>query len=181
MLDIPSAQNLIDNRTFVDWDAPIIYDNSNIDVNVTQTLSPGYIGIGAHSVTYVAIDLSDNQNSCTLNVTVKAMECGTPASPDNGQMMCARNDTHTWCDIICDSGHTTFEANDEQTDHMRLLCENENPQWSHDPVPDCTKIELPDSIEQVFSITLDDSTEVCRNDTDASGELIQNLLVSQIR
>lgn len=178
---IPSAKSLMDNRTFVDWDAPIIYDNSNTDAKVTQTILPGHIGIGEHTVTYVAEDLSGNQNTCTLNITVKAMECGTPTSPDNGQMMCARNETHTWCDVVCDLGYTTFEANDEQTDQMRLFCPNENPQWSYDPVPDCTKIELPDSIEQVFSITLGDDVEVCQNDTDLSSEIIQNLLTTQIR
>lgn len=178
---IPSAQNLIDNRTFVDWDPPIIYDNSNIDVNFTQTIQPGYIGIGAHTVTYVATDLSANENSCTLNVTVKAMECGTLISPDNGQIICAQNETQTWCDLICDVEYTTFEANDEQTDQMRLFCENENPQWTYDPVPDCTKMELPVSIEQVFSVTFDDDMDVCRNDTELSTEMMQNLLTTQIR
>lgn len=178
---IPSAANLIDNRTFVDWDAPIIYDNSNIEVNVTQSIHPGRIGIGKHSISYVAVDSSGNQNTCTLNVTVKAMQCNTLASPSNGQSLCAKNETHTWCDITCDLGFAIYEGDDEQTDQMRLLCENENPQWTYDPVPDCTKIELPDSIEQVFSFTLDDDGSVCKNDSEYSASMIQNLLTSQIR
>lgn len=178
---IPSAGNLMDNRTFVDWDAPIIYDNSNIDVNVTQSIYPGHIGIGMHYVEYVAIDSSGNQNTCILNVSVRAMECDSLSSPGNGQSLCAKNETHTWCDVICDLGYTIYVGNDEQTDQMRLLCDNENPQWQHDPLPDCTKVELPDSIEQVFSITLDDDEAICKNDSELSDPMVQNLLTSQIR
>lgn len=177
-LFIPNLNNVNDNRTFVDWDAPIIYDNSNIDVNVSQTIHPGHIGIGAHVVTYIATDLAGNQNTCTLNVTVKPLQCNTLGGPDNGQSLCARNETHTWCDIICDLGYTIHDGDDE---HVRLLCENDNPQWALDPLPDCTKAELPDSIEQVFSITLDDDMAVCQNNSDLTAEMIQNLLTTQIR
>lgn len=177
---IPSAANLMDNRTFVDWDAPIIYDNSNIDVNVTQSIQPGHIGIGQHYVNYVAEDSSGNQNTCTLNISVKAMQCNTLASPGNGQALCAKNETHTWCDVVCDLGFTIHDGSDEPTDQMRLFCENENPQWARDPLPDCTKIELPDSIEQVFSITLDDDA-LCKNGSELSSSMMQNLLTSQIR
>lgn len=175
------STNLNDNRTFVDWDAPIIYDNSNIDVNVSQTIFPGHIGIGVHLIKYTATDSSGNQNTCTLNVTVKPSQCNTLSSPGNGQSLCARNESHTWCDIICDLGFTIYEGDDEQSDHIRLLCENDNPQWAYDPLPDCTKIELPDSIEQVFSITLDDDVSVCRNNSDLTASMVQNLLTSQIR
>lgn len=189
---IPSAPNLIDNRTYVDWDAPIIYDNSDIDPNVTQSIVPGHIGIGLHAVTYIAQDSSGNQNVCTLNVTVKAMQCNTLNTPGNGQTLCARNETHTWCDVICDVGFTIYEKDDDengnddavdevQTDQLRLLCKNDDPQWTLDPLPDCTKIELPDSIEQVFSITLDDDMAICKNDSEMTAKMIQNLLTSQIR
>lgn len=179
---IPSAPNLANNRTFVDWDAPIIYDNSNTNVTVTQSIQPGHIGVGLHTVTYVATDLSGNQETCTLNVTVKPLQCNTLASPGNGQSLCAKNETHTWCDVICDLGFTIYDADDdEKSDHVRLLCENDNPQWTHDPLPDCTKIELPDSIEQVFSITLDDDIAVCKNSSELSASTIENLLISQIR
>lgn len=179
---IPSAPNLISNRTFVDWDAPIIYDNSNTDVNITQSIQPGNIGIGMHSVVYTATDLSGNQNDCTLNLTVKPLQCNTLLSPGNGQSLCARNETHTWCDVICDLGFTIYDADDEQSDHVRLLCENDNPQWAHDPLPDCTKIELPETIEQVFSITLDDDVAICgRNNSQLTAAMVENLLTSQIR
>lgn len=105
---IPSSNDLNDNRTFVDWDAPIIYDNSNTDVNVTQSIHSGHIGIGVHAVTYIATDSSGNQNTCTLNVTVKPSLCDTLSSPGNGQSLCARNESHTWCDIICDLGYEIF-------------------------------------------------------------------------
>lgn len=200
---IPSSSSLYsnlinNNRTFVDWDAPIIYDNSNTDVNVTQSIHPGHIGIGMHTVTYTATDLSGNQNTCTLNVTVKPLQCNTLLSPGNGQSLCARNETHTWCDLICDLGFTLYErrtsaddddVNDnddeeEQSDHVRYMCENDNPQWAFDPLPDCTKTELPDSIEQVFSITLDDDdngSAICKNNSELSATMMQNLLTTQIR
>lgn len=179
---VPSApHSMDDNRTFVDWDVPIIYDNSNLDVNYTQSIYPGHIGIGTHAVTYVAMDSSGNLNTCTLNVTVKPMICQTPVSPANGKSLCARNETHTWCDFICDLGYTIYDGDDEQSDHIRLVCDNGNPQWAHDPLPDCTKVELPDSIEQVFSITLGDDVAVCKNNTELSALMVQNLLVSQIR
>lgn len=73
-----------------------------------------------------------------------------------------------------------YNGNDEQSDHVRLLCENYNPQWSYDP-PDCTKIELPDSIEQIFSIKLDDEVDVCKNNSQLTASMMQNLLTSQIR
>lgn len=178
---IPMTQNASDNRTYVDWDAPIIYDNSNIDVNVTQSIQPGHIGFGVHTVKYTAVDSSGNENTCTLNVTVKASQCNTLASPGNGQALCARNDSHTWCDVVCDHGFTFYGGDDEKSDQIRLLCENDNPQWTLDPLTDCTKVELPDSIEQVFSITLDDDASLCKNDSDSSASLAQNALMSQIR
>lgn len=178
---IPSSEHLFDNRTFVDWDPPIIYDNSNLNVSVIQSIQPGYIGIGVHAIKYIATDSSGNQNTCTFNVTVKAMQCDTLTSPGNGQSLCAKNETHTWCDVVCDLGFTIYEGNDEQTDQMRLICENDNPQWMYDPMPDCTKVELPDSIEQIFSITLDNDESFCKNDTELSDPMVQNLLTSQIR
>lgn len=178
---IPNSLNSTRNRTFVDWDAPIIYDNSNTDVNVTQSIYPGHIGIGVHVVTYSATDSSNNQNTCTLNVTVKPLQCNTLSPPDNGQLLCARNGTHTWCDVTCELGFTMYEGDDEQSDHVRLLCENDNPQWAYDPLPDCTTIDLPDSIEQVFSITLDDDTVICSNNSELTVSMTQNLLATQIR
>lgn len=178
---IPHSNDSMDNRTFIDWDPPIIYDNSNIDVNVSQSIHPGHIGIGVHSVAYIATDSSNNQNSCTLNVTVKPLLCNTLASPGNGQSLCARNESHMWCDVICDLGYTLYEGDDEKSDNIRLLCENDSPQWAYDPLPDCTKVELPDSIEQVFSITLDDDVAICRNNSDLTPSMIQNMLTTQIR
>lgn len=178
---IPISNNTNNNRTFVDWDAPIIYDNSNIDVNVSQSIQPGHIGIGFHNVTYTATDSSGNQNTCTMNITVKPLLCNTLSSPGSGQSLCARNESHTWCDVICNLGYTFYGGDDEQSDNIRLLCENDNPQWTYDPLPDCTKVELPDSIEQVFSITFDDDGEICKNNSELNVSMVHNILTSQIR
>lgn len=113
---ITNSNDIADNRTFVDWDAPIIYDNSNTDVNVTQSIHSGHIGIGVHAATYTATDSSGNQNTCMLNVTVKSFLCDTISSPGNGKSLCARNESHTWCDIICDLGY------DINFDNYFLFC-----------------------------------------------------------
>lgn len=171
------------NRSFVDWDHPIIYDNSEIDVNVTRSIEPGHLNVGRHIVTYIASDSADNQNTCTINVTVKALQCNTLSSPANGQSLCAKNQTHTWCDVICDAGYTMYDPDESQhSDSIRLVCEDDRPQWKYEPLLDCTKIELPDSIEQVFSITLEDDINVCdNNNPNKSESMIEGALRKEIR
>lgn len=174
---VPIFSNTSDNRSFVDWDSPVIYDNSETNVSINQSIHAGYLDIGVHAVNYIAADSSGNENRCTINVTVKQLKCNTLISPANGQSLCAQNLTHTWCDISCDFGYTIYE---DDIDQIRLLCENNNPQWKYDILPDCTKIEVPDSIEQIFSITLDDF-DFCRNNSNLSAALLDNLLVTQLR
>lgn len=167
---IPTTATASPNHTFVDWDPPIIYDNSNTEVNVTQSLLAGHLGIGVHSVTYHAVDLAGNENKCVMNVTVLPLQCDQLPSPVNGQSLCARNATHTWCEITCEFGHTMYsnETADEHTDTVKLFCDHDVAKWPIETVVDCTKIELPDSIEHVFSITLEDSVVSSCNESEAA-------------
>lgn len=154
---IPTTPTASPNHTFVDWDPPIIYDNSNIEVNVTQSLLAGHLGIGVHQVTYHAVDSAGNENDCIMNVTVLSLQCNLLPSPANGASLCAKNATHTWCKLSCDFGHTMYhnESVVEHSDSVKLFCEHDMAKWPIETVVDCTKTELPESIEQVISITLD--------------------------
>ena len=163
-VQIPSSPFSPKNLSFVDWEAPIIYDNSNAELEVTQSLEPGYLGIGTHRVKYVAVDPSGNSNECTLNVTVKQLECGVLASPPNGLSLCAKNVTHTWCEVTCDLGHAIYdELAESHLDNFVLLCENDFAKWEYETIPDCTVVELPEAIEEMFSITLDSDAPICNN------------------
>lgn len=177
---IPVSPNAPENLTFVDWDPPIIYDNSNTEVNVTQSIESGQLGVGQHQVHYVAIDLSGNKNQCVMNVTVKPAKCNVLSSPSNGESLCAKNATHTWCDITCDIGFTIFkETIDDHLDTIKLFCNNDYAKWQYESVPDCTKTELPEEIEQVFSITLDVEPIVC-NDSESSSQF-KNDIQTKVR
>lgn len=173
-----------DNRSFVDWDQPIVHDNSDIDVNVTQSIHPGHLTVGQYSVIYTATDSSGNQNTCTMNVTVKGLQCNTLLSPNNGQSLCAKNATHTWCDVVCDLGYAMYDSGEsDQSDNIRFLCENDDPQWKYDPLPECSKVELPDQIEQVFSFTLEDDAGAACNDNNSGfmDSSMHDTLVAQMQ
>lgn len=169
---IPTTPTALPNATFVDWDPPIIYDNSNIEVNVTQSLLAGQLGIGVHQVTYHAVDSAGNANSCVMNVTVLPLECNHLPPPANGKSFCAKNTTHTWCELSCDFDYSMYlnGTDDEHSDTLKLYCEHDIAKWPIETVADCTKIELPESIEQVFSITLEDDVAARCNDSGSAIE-----------
>lgn len=62
-----------DNNTtgWVEWDDPVVYDNSNGNISLWQSLQPNYLGLGIYEVKYIATDAHNNSNSCVVNVTVK--------------------------------------------------------------------------------------------------------------
>lgn len=176
---VPIASNASDNRSYIDWDSPTIYDNSEIEVTVQQSIMPGALSVGRHAVTYTAIDSSGNRNTCTINLTVNAMKCDLLAPPLNGQVLCAQNVSHTWCDVTCDIGYTIYHI--DLVDPFRMVCDNNIPQWPHDPLPDCTRIELPESIEQMVTISLDDDMDLCQNRNDSSTALMKDVMVAHIK
>lgn len=160
------------NLSFIDWDPPIIYDNSNTALDVTQSMQPGFLGVGIHQVIYNATDASGNHNSCVVNVTVRPMLCEILPSPLNGQSLCAKNLTHTWCEVTCDVGYAIFdELAENHLENFKLYCENAYAKWQYDILPDCTQLELPDTIEQIFSITLDSDEPICNDGSDLTKEV----------
>lgn len=175
---IPTSPNASKNDTFIDWDPPLIFDNSNAEVNVTQSLQAGQIGIGKYQVIYSAIDLAGNQNECILNITVNAAECKKLPEIQNGQTVCAKNATHTWCELNCDNGYTTTNENsDEHFDSLVIHCEHSFAKWSHNPIPECSKFEIPEFIEQVISIDLNVNTNICNG----TNETLQNQMNSEMK
>lgn len=145
-----------------DWEDPIVYDNSGIEVYMNQTQYPGLLSIGKHKVVYNAYDNFGNHNSCVINVSIKQLTCDVLASPLNGQTLCAKNISHTWCEVVCDVGHAIYDPTaNTHLDNVQLFCENNEPKWKYESIPDCTPIEMPAAIEHVISIALDSETSVC--------------------
>lgn len=173
---VPLNVNAADNRRYIDWDPPIIFDNSEGEVNVIQSLVPGFLGIGKHTASYTATDSSGNQNTCSMHITVKAIECNLPAAPSNGDIVCARNVSHTWCDVTCNNGYTMYNTD---MDLLRLVCEHNNPSWQDNTLPDCTQIEPPDSIERIVEISL--PNEICATSNNTHTSILHDAIKAEIR
>lgn len=56
---------------FIEWEEPTFFDNSNTEVIVQKSLSPGILGEGLHKAVYTAFDKYGNNASCSINITVK--------------------------------------------------------------------------------------------------------------
>lgn len=168
---IPSCSDTNRSACFIEWDDPIIYDNSNTELAVTQSLEPGYLPVGIHRIQYTATDPSGNHAECQLNITVRQLRCDVLDSPTNGQALCAKNATHTWCEVTCDFGHAIYdELEDSHLENFVLFCENNFAKWKYEIIPDCNALEQPSSVEQVISIALDENASVCSDD-DAKKEV----------
>lgn len=175
---VPLHVNALDNRSFIDWDPPMIFDNSEEEVIVIQSIVPGFLGIGIHTASYTATDSSGNQNTCSINITVKAIECDIPAAPLNGDIVCAQNVSHTWCDVACNNGYTIYN---NDLDLLRLVCEHNNPFWQYSPIPDCTQIEQPESIEQIVEISLPNDMDICPNSNNTDTAIMFDTIKAEIR
>lgn len=150
------------DQCFIEWEDPIIYDNSNTELMVRRNIDPGFLEIGRHQVVYSVTDNSGNENSCIMNITVKRLECNVLASPSHGQSICAKNQTHTWCEVSCNFGYAIYdELEDSHLENFKLICENNFAKWKYDIIPDCTVLELPNYVEQIFSIALDSDQPIC--------------------
>jgi hypothetical protein len=127
------------NDTFIEWDIPQFYDNSQENITIYRNLSFGYLTPGEYKVGYNATDASGNSNLCVLNVTVKEIQCDNLPSPLNGQTVCAKNVSHTWCHVNCKEGYNLYDdADEEHFETLKLFCENLKPSWKYDVIPDCT-------------------------------------------
>jgi HYR domain len=127
------------NETLIEWDEPKFYDNSEENITVYRNLSFGYLKPGEYKVRYNASDIAGNWNVCIINVTVKETHCDNLPSPAEGQTVCAKNTTHTWCEITCKSGFSLYDdADDVHFETLTLYCLNLKPSWKYDVIPDCT-------------------------------------------
>lgn len=69
------------------------------------------------------------------------MFCDTLKPPLNGNILCARNITYTWCELICNPGYAVFDSiTDDYQESLNLTCFNESPDWKVDSTPDCTRM-----------------------------------------
>lgn len=170
----PTFENCIENQTFyviskneekVEWEEPFVHDNVD-DKNITilKTLNHGPLSLGVHLVNYTAIDQSGNQNSCLINITVKEKKCDEHDKPENGQRLCAKNETMTWCDFRCNFNYGMVE-NDTVIENLLLTCDNDMRIWSQDVIPECTAIEQPISVEEVITISLNSENLICEDYT----------------
>lgn len=170
----PTFENCIENQTFyviskneekVEWEEPFVHDNVD-DKNITilKTLYHGPLSLGVHLVNYTAIDQSGYQNSCLINITVKEKKCDEHDKPENGQRLCAKNETMTWCDFRCNFNYGMVE-NDTVIENLLLTCDNDMRIWSQDVIPECTAIEQPNSVEEVITISLNSENLICEDYT----------------
>lgn len=178
----PRTENKSNN--FIEWEDPIIYDNSNLKLTIVQSIEPGFLSIGQHDVVYTATDSFNNSNWCQLTVTVEELKCEALPSPQHGQTICAQNGTQMWCEVICKFGYGFHfgEEEGDSADHLEnlnLVCEHDHPKWNFDPLPECTQINLPETVEEVFSIVLDSSEAMCGNTELMAG--LQTQLKEQVR
>lgn len=158
----PVFENCIDNQTFyiasgnnvsVEWEEPFAYDNvDDKNIEIMKNLSHGVLDIGEYLINYTAIDQSKNQNSCLIHVIVKERKCDEPEKPENGQRVCAKNDSMTWCDFRCSFGYGIIEK-ESVIDGLMLQCNNDERIWSRESIPECTAIEQPSSVEEVLTIS----------------------------
>lgn len=166
----PIFENCIDNQTFfvlsknnqkIEWTEPFVYDNiDDKNITVLRNLNHTALSIGEHMVNYTAIDRSGNSNSCIIHINVKEKKCDELEKSENGQRICAKNETMTWCDFRCNFGYGMME-NNIVIDNLMLTCDLDNRTWSHDTIPQCTSVEQPNSVEEVLTISLHSENLLC--------------------
>ncbi|XP_059487265.1 sushi, von Willebrand factor type A, EGF and pentraxin domain-containing protein 1-like isoform X2 [Neocloeon triangulifer] len=152
---VPSHIHAVD----ITWVAPSFTDNSGLDLKVFASHESGSLFTpGVHNVNYVAYDSSGNNASCDMTIIVQKTECEGPL---NGDKVC----NGSVCTLSCDEGYDiAFSTND--------FCQS----LTNGSYPDCTIIDLPDSIEQDFGI----DSEEGECDEEQSNDL-NDLLAGAVR
>jgi hypothetical protein len=120
------------------------------------------LNFGEHLVNYTAIDQSGNTNSCLIYIQVKEKKCDELEKPENGQRICAKNDTMTWCDFRCNFGYGLMD-NETVIENLILTCDLDNRIWSRETIPECMKIEQPNSVQEVLTISLNSENLLCED------------------
>jgi len=145
----------------IEWEEPFAHDNVD-DKNVTLVKSHqhGILNVGVYLVNYTATDKAGNSAECHINVTVKEQKCDDLPKPENGQRICAKNETMTWCDFRCNFG---FGFSDNESENIVLYCNNDNRTWSQEKLPECTIEEQPNSVEEVLTISINSEELLCED------------------
>lgn len=170
----PIFENCVTNQTFyiltknnsgqmIEWEEPHAYDSVD-DKNITLTISlePGILSVGKYHTNYTAVDKSGNANSCLMTIIVKEKKCDELERPENGLRVCAKNETHTWCDFRCNFGFGMYD-NETVIENIVLTCDNDKRIWSSENVPECTPVEQPNSVEEVLTISLHSENLQCED------------------
>jgi hypothetical protein len=168
----PIFENCIDNQTIyitsgknmtVEWEEPFAYDYvDDKNISIAKNLSHGQLEVGDYLVNYTATDKSENSNFCLISVSVKERKCDEPEKPENGQRICAKNDSMTWCDFRCSFGYGIIE-NDTVLDGIVIDCDNDKRVWSREAVPECSQLEQPSSVEEVLTISFNSESMLCED------------------
>lgn len=168
----PVFENCIENQTFyitsgknvtVEWEEPFAYDFvDDKNITVEKNLTHGPLEVGEYFVNYQATDLSGNSNSCMVQVNVKERKCDEPEKPENGQRLCAKNESMTWCDYRCNFGFGIIE-NDSIVESIMMQCDNDKRIWSRENIPECLTIEQPTEVEEVLTISFNSESLFCED------------------
>lgn len=168
----PGFENCITNQTFfvpsknntdqiIEWLEPFAYDLvDDRNITILNSLQPGLLNPGEYLANYTAVDMSGNTNSCLISVIVKEKKCDELEKPDNGQRICAKNDTTSWCDFRCNFGFS-FTDNESLIENVVLHCDNEKRIWSSESIPECSEVVEPNSVKEVLTISLHSENLIC--------------------
>lgn len=79
-----------------------------------------------------------------------------------------------WCEISCDPGFGMLdEADDQQLESFQLICTHDDPKWKWE-MPDCSELQLPDSINEILSIELETGFDYCGDSVNKT-ELMESI------
>lgn len=103
-LDIEVYYNEREKSVF--WTEPQFKDNSNLDVYIYKSRSPGdmFSWGPASEVIYTATDISGNTAVCRFNVKVKPYNCPFYSPPENGALSCDEWVGGQYCTVQCQEG-----------------------------------------------------------------------------
>ncbi|XP_043278473.1 sushi, von Willebrand factor type A, EGF and pentraxin domain-containing protein 1-like [Venturia canescens] len=170
----PTIENCVDPPVFltvrqsgeekVTWSEPIFHDNSGGSVKVKKSHSKAECDcpLGRTQIFYDATDPFDNSAKCVINVTVEDTCQNFPVVP-NGQANCEDFEGGAVkCVITCEDGYAV--AFDHESD-LILTCGLEGKGWNNTYFPECSLMEIPNSIGRDVDVILQGNSTVCDNST----------------
>ena len=149
------------SNQIIEWLEPFAYDLvDERNLTIIKSLQHGFLDVGEYLANYTAVDMSGNFNSCLINITIKEKTCDEFDKPDNGQRICAKNETKTWCDFRCNFGFSLAD-NESLVENVVLYCDNDERVWSSESVPECLEVVAPNSVKEVLTISIHSNNMIC--------------------